>query len=163
MVLSSAISNGLTNSLSKTATKSDLRDSDVRIYEGHVHISSKESNFRAWSALPMVHLVTASLSAGNLLTPPTVLASLFRLFSSLINSCLEVPSRLPFAIELRGWSHYHCVVNLCFLSDVHTSCHIWHGCACWWKSKRVRKTPTHTFPHQNCPLTLQYESDATSS
>ena len=77
MVLSSAVSNGLTNWFSKTATTFDLRDSDFRIYEGHKHISSKEFNFWAWSALPMVHLVTLSLSAENLLTPPMVLASLF--------------------------------------------------------------------------------------
>ena len=77
MVLSSAISNGLTNTFSETATTFDLRDSDFRIYEGHVHISSKEFNFWVWSALPMVHLVTPSLSAENLLTPSMVLASLF--------------------------------------------------------------------------------------
>ena len=77
MALSSAISNGLTNSFSKTVTTFDLRDSDFRICQGHVHICSKELNFRAWSALLMVHLVTASLSAENLLTQPTVLASLF--------------------------------------------------------------------------------------
>ena len=52
MVLSSAISNGLANSFSKIATKIDLRGSDYRIYEVHVHICSKEFNFWACQPFP---------------------------------------------------------------------------------------------------------------
>ena len=93
MVLSSAILNGLTESFSKTATTFDVRDSDCRISKGSMclyslycflilYICSKEFKFQAWSAHPMVHLVTASLSAENLLRPPTVLASLLSYCSS---------------------------------------------------------------------------------
>ena len=92
MVLSSTISNWLTQSFSKTATTFDVRDSDCRICEGRVclyssycclmlYICSKEFRFRTWSALPNVHLVTASLSAQNLLTLPSVLAFLFSDYS----------------------------------------------------------------------------------
>ena len=88
MVLSIAIPNGLTYSFSKTVTTFPLPDSDFRICEGRVllyslycslmlHICRKKLKFRAWSALPMVHLVTASLSAKNHLTPLMVMASLF--------------------------------------------------------------------------------------
>ena len=73
MVLPSAISNMLTNSFSKTATIFDLRDSDfticddsVQLYSSYcsmmLHIWSKEFKFRVWSALAMVHLVTALFS-----------------------------------------------------------------------------------------------------
>ena len=73
MVLSSAISNVLTNSFSETATVFDLRDSDFTICEDRLqvyssycflmlHICSKEFKFWVWSVLPMVHLVTALFS-----------------------------------------------------------------------------------------------------
>ena len=88
MVLSSAISKGLINSFYKTAITLALRDSDFRICEHRVglytsycslmlHICIKDFKFEAWSALPMVHLVTASLSAESLLILLIVLASLF--------------------------------------------------------------------------------------
>ena len=93
MVLFSAMLNRLTYLFSKTATTFDLCDSDFRICKGRMHLYSwywslmlhiccKEFKFWAWSALPMVHLVTASLSAENLLMPPMVLESLFSNCSS---------------------------------------------------------------------------------
>ena len=166
MVLSSAISNGLANSFSKTVTTFDLRDSDFRICEGRVrvytsycslmfHIFCKEFKFRAWPALPMVQLVTPSLSWEKLLILPTVLTSLF-------SDCCPRCSKAVYIWRLylacywteKMISSPLCSESLCFLSDVYSTCRVWHGCACWWKRKRVRRTLTHTLSHQICPLVL---------
>ena len=73
-------------------------------------------------------LVTASLSAQKPLTPPTILASLYSDCSPRWSTAIW---RLHLACD---WteknSRRHVVMNLCFLSDVHTSCHICHDCAC---------------------------------
>ena len=166
MVLSSAISNGLTNSFFKTVTTFDLRDSDFRICEGRVrlytsycslitHICSKEFKFWDCSALPMVQLVNASLSGENLLILPTVLASLF---SDCSPRCSTAVWRLYLACDWieKMISSLLCSESVSYVSDVYTSCRVWHSCAYWWKRKRVRRTLTHTFSHQICPFVLQY-------
>ena len=117
MVLSSAISNGLTYSFSKTATTFDLRDYDFRIWEGTrlhssycylmLHIGSKELKFQAWLGLLMAHLFWHPYSVTVLLAD-----------QQLFGGCISLSNRR------RIWSRSHCVVNLCFLSDIHTSYHI---------------------------------------